>query len=172
MPIPFQGGLIRPFLPSDAEALSLLAGNREVWLNLRNDFPHPYTRKHARAWIRAATRQFPCMHFAICAGPAAEFAGGIGINLRHDVHQGTAEIGYWLGEPFWGRGLMTSALAAFTGNAFAEFRLRRIFAGVFEWNPASARVLEKCGYAFEGRMRKAVVKDGKVCDELVYAKVV
>lgn len=174
MSISFPGGTIRPFLPSDADVLAGLADDREVWHNLRDAFPHPYTRKDARAWIRAATRQFPCLHFAICAdgvGPAHSLAGGIGIVPRGDVHQGTAEIGYWLGRPYWGRGLMTTALGAFTAYAFTEFKLRRIFAGVFAWNPASARVLEKCGYAFEGRLRQGVVKDGVVVDELMYAKV-
>ena len=170
MAISFPGGSIRPFLPTDAETLASLADNREVWRNLRDAFPSPYTKQDARAWIRAATRQFPCMHFAVCEGE--RLAGGIGIVPRIDVHEGTAEVGYWLGEPFWGRGLMTKALGAFSEFAFAEFKLRRIFAGVFEWNPASARVLEKCGYAFEGRMRKGVVKDGVVVDELIYAKVV
>lgn len=170
MPISFPGGLIRPFLPTDAEALARLADDREVWRNLRDAFPHPYTKKDARAWIRAATRQVPSMHFAICAD--GELAGGIGIIPRIDVHQGTAEIGYWLGRAFWGRGLMTAALGAFTDFAIGEFKLRRIFAGVFDWNPASARVLEKCGYGFEGRMRKGVVKDGVVVDELIYAKVI
>lgn len=172
MPIPFPGGTIRPFLPSDAEALAALADDREVWRNLRDAFPLPYTKKDARTWIRAATSEFPCRHFAVCAGPEGELAGGIGIVPRYDVHQGTAEIGYWLGKPYWGRGLMTAALGAFTDFAFAEYKLRRLFAGVFEWNPASACVLEKCGYAFEGRMRKGILKDGEVGDELIYAKVI
>jgi RimJ/RimL family protein N-acetyltransferase len=173
MPIPFAGGAIRPWLPSDADSLVRLADNRAVWRNLRDAFPNPYTRKDARAWIRAVTRQLPCMHFALTAGPgpAPEVAGGIGLIPQADVHAGTAEIGYWLGEPYWGRGLMTAALAAFTAYAFSEFRYRRIFAHVLEWNPASMRVLEKCGYVEEGRMRKSALKDGKVADEFLYAKV-
>ena len=173
MPLAFPGGHIRPWLPSDAGDLARLADNEAVWRNLRDAFPHPYERKDARAWIRAATRQFPCQHFAIAAGsPAPVLAGGIGLILQTDVHAGTAEIGYWLGETYWGRGIMSAALGAFTDFAFAEFRLRRIYAQVLEWNPASMRVLEKCGYEAEGRLRKSALKDGAVADEIVYAKVI
>ena len=179
MTLVFPGGLIRPWLPSDAADLARLADNRAVWRNLRDAFPHPYARKDARAWIRAVTRQFPCIHFAIVVAPPGAdprpaspvLAGGIGIIPQSDVHAGTAEIGYWLGEPFWGRGIMTQALAAFTDFAFAEFRLRRLYASVLEWNAASMRVLEKCGYAAEGRLRKSALKDGTVADEILYAKV-
>jgi RimJ/RimL family protein N-acetyltransferase len=90
--------------------------------------------------------------------------------MGEDLRAGTAEIGYWLGEPFWGRGIATAAVAAFTAHAFADLGLRRVFARVLEWNPASARVLEKCGYALEGRLRRSALKDGKVADELLYAR--
>jgi ribosomal-protein-alanine N-acetyltransferase len=175
MRIEFPGGRIRPWLPSDVPALARLADNRAVWRNLRDAFPHPYAKKDARAWVRAVTRQFPCMHFAIESEAGASsptLAGGVGIIPGSDVHVGTAEIGYWLGEPFWGRGIMTAALDAFTGFAFAEFRLRRLSAQVLEWNPASMRVLEKCGYVAEGRLRKSAIKDGVVADEILYARVV
>lgn len=99
-------------------------------------------------------------------------AGGIGLLPGEDVHTGTAEIGYWLGEPFWGRGLMTGAVGAFAGHAFETFRLRRLYARVLEWNPASMRVLEKNGFALEGRLRRSAIKDGEIADELLYAKLV
>jgi [ribosomal protein S5]-alanine N-acetyltransferase len=185
MTIVFPGGAIRPWRPADAAPLARLADNRAVWRNLRDAFPHPYSRKQARAWIRAVTRQVPCMHFAIevapsggaehadAGGPAAltpELAGGIGLIPQTDIHAGTAEIGYWLGEPYWGRGIMSAALAAFTGFAFPGFRLRRLYALVLEWNPASMRVLEKCGYVREGVLRRNALKDGAVADEIVYAR--
>lgn len=74
----------------------------------------------------------------------------------HDVHRKTAEVGYWLGEPFWGQGIATTTLGALTEYAFANFDLARLEAAVYEWNPASARVLEKCGCVLEGRLRKSV----------------
>jgi RimJ/RimL family protein N-acetyltransferase len=87
------------------------------------------------------------------------------------VDRRSAEIGYWLGEEFWGRGIVTEALIAVTDHAFANHDLCRLFAHVFDWNPASARVLEKAGYAFEGRMRKSVTKEGQTIDQLMYAMI-
>ncbi len=86
-----------------------------------------------------------------------------------DVNRLTAEIGYWLGEPFWGRGFATVAVKAVTEYAFATFDLQRVQATVFEWNPASARVLERAGYTFEGRLRSSIVKSGRIGDALMYA---
>jgi ribosomal-protein-alanine N-acetyltransferase len=177
MPIDFPGGTIRPWLATDAAALARLADNRAVWRNLRDGFPNPYSKKDARAWIKGVTRMVPQMHFAILAGAEAgvgkgmDLVGGIGLILQSDIHAGSAEIGYWLGEPYWGRGIMSGALAAFTVFAFSEFRLRRLYAQVLEWNPASMRVLEKCGYAREGRLRKSAWKDGVVADEVLFARV-
>jgi RimJ/RimL family protein N-acetyltransferase len=98
-----------------------------------------------------------------------EAVGGIGFTLQQDVAFRSAEIGYWLGEEFWGRGIATEALKAVTEHAFNEYDLCRLYAHVFEWNQASARVLEKAGYEFEGRLRKSVTKDGKTIDQLMYA---
>jgi RimJ/RimL family protein N-acetyltransferase len=88
--------------------------------------------------------------------------GGIGIQIGEDVFRHTAEVGYWLGQEFWGRGVMTEAVSVFTPYCFEEFSLYRIFAKAFSNNPASARVLEKAGFVLEGRLRKHVVKDGKI----------
>ena len=163
------GRQIRSFRPEDAEALARYANNRQVWLNVRDAFPHPYRLADAVAWIRMAARQFPEVSFAI-ADPQ-EVIGTIGLGLQTDVNYRSAEIGYWLGEPFWGQGIATAALGAFTEYAFAHYDLIRLFAYVYEWNPASERVLAKAGYACEGRMRKSATKDGKTVDQLLYAKV-
>jgi RimJ/RimL family protein N-acetyltransferase len=88
--------------------------------------------------------------------------------LKDDVFRRSAEIGYWLGEEFWGRGIVTEALRAMTDYAFATWDLCRISAGVFEWNPGSMRVLEKAGYELEARCRSAVTRDGETIDELIY----
>ena len=164
-----DGFWIRSFAPDDAAALARYADNRNVWLGLRDRFPHPYTIEDAAAWIAAVPRHQPETHFAIAS--AGELIGGIGLELQEDVYRHAAELGYWLGEPFWGRGIATRAVRALTGWAFAQFPLVRIHARVFASNPASARVLEKCGYAAEGRCRLAVRKDGRWLDELIYAKV-
>ena len=95
--------------------------------------------------------------------------GAIGLVLKDDVFRRSAEIGYWLGTDYWGRGIVTEAVRAVTDYAFATFDICRVYAGVFEWNPASMRVLERAGYELEGRMRKSVTKDGETVDELIYA---
>ncbi len=160
---------IRSWRPEDEATIVKYANNRKVWINLRDRFPHPYTEQDARDWIQSATQQNPETHFVIAS--AQEAIGGIGLRLQEDVHRRSAEIGYWLGEPFWGQGVATRALCALTEYGFAHFDLVRIFATVFEWNPASARVLEKAGYQYEGRLRKSVTKDGKTIDQLLYALV-
>ena len=98
-------------------------------------------------------------------------AGGIGVVLQSDVERVSAELGYWLGERAWGRGVMTEAVAAFVPWAFDRYSLTRIYAHVFEFNVASTRVLEKAGFLCEGRLRKAVIKNGQVLDELMYARI-
>jgi RimJ/RimL family protein N-acetyltransferase len=100
-----------------------------------------------------------------------EAVGGIGFTVQPDVAHRSAEIGYWLGEKFWGRGIATEALKAVTEYAFANYDLCRLYAHVFDWNPASARVLEKAGYRFEGRLKKSVTKNGQTIDQLIYAMV-
>lgn len=159
---------IRPWRLDDAESLVKHANNRKVWLSLRDKFPHPYTSKDARRFLEATVKFEPITDFCIEVNGSA--VGGIGIHLGIDVHRQTAELGYWLGQEFWGRGIMTEAVAAFTDFCFEEFQLRRIYAEPFANNAASARVLEKAGFAFEGRLKNNVLKDGKLLDSLLYAR--
>ena len=151
----------------DRDAIVRHANNRNVSINLRDRFPHPYTINDARTWLDIVVGIKTETNFAIAVG--GEAVGGIGFTLQPDVGHRSAEIGYWLGEDFWGRGITTDALKAVTDYAFATFDICRLFAHVFEWNGASARVLEKAGYSFEGRLRKSVTKDGKTIDQLMYA---
>ncbi len=167
--LPLEAGpcIIRPWQHADREALIRHADNRRVWLMLRDQFPHPYTRADADAWLAHAAKQQPVTSCAIVV--AGEAAGGIGIAPQPDVHRRSAEVGYWLGEAFWNRGIMTAAVRAFTAYAFDAYDLIRIFAGVFSTNPASMRVLEKAGYTREGILKKSVVKDGQILDQVLYA---
>jgi RimJ/RimL family protein N-acetyltransferase len=160
---------IRSWRATDAHALARHANSRAVWRNLRDRFPHPYTLADAEAWIVRARAARPETHFAIAV--AGEAVGGIGLELQIDVARRSAEIGYWIGEAYWGRGIATEAVRALTEHAFAAFDLCRIYAFVFEWNPASARVLEKAGYVREAHLRKAVTKDGCTIDAFLYALV-
>jgi len=157
---------LRMWMPGDEESLVRHADNRKIARNLRDAFPHPYTMADAQHWIQIANPGKPIRNFAIVVDGNA--VGGIGLVLKDDVFRRSAEIGYWLGEEFWGRGIVTEAARAVTDYAFATFDLCRVFAGVFECNPASMRVLEKAGYEFECRLRKSVTKDGETMDELIY----
>ena len=145
---------LRPWQKGDEASLARYANNRNVSRNLRDRFPFPYTAADAEEWIGLTAGKTPTQHFAIVVDGSG--VGGI-----------AAEPGE--GERFWGRGIATEALRAVTDYAFATFDVIRLEAGVFGWNPASARVLEKVGYTLEGRMRQAVVKDGRVGDRLLYA---
>ncbi|MBI4954729.1 MAG: GNAT family N-acetyltransferase [Myxococcales bacterium] len=160
---------LRPWRASDAAALVPHANSRAVWRNVRDRFPYPYTPADAEAWVAFASSQTPTQTFAVDVG--GEAVGGIGIGIGDDVHRRSAEIGYWLGERFWGRGIATEAVVAVSAWAFANFDLCRLYALVFEWNQASCRVLEKAGYAREGLLRRSVHKDGQTIDAFLSALV-
>jgi RimJ/RimL family protein N-acetyltransferase len=167
MELKLERCLVRNWREGDQASLVEHADDRRVWLNLRDRFPHPYTRRHADEWVREANLCEPVTHFAIEVADAA--VGGIGLQVGGDVYRRSAEIGYWLGERYWGRGIASEAVPAVTEYGFRELGLCRIWAGIFEWNHASMRVLEKAGYVLEGRLRKAVLKDGRFTDEYRYA---
>jgi len=169
MPIPTSYGEIRPWRSHDVGALVKYANNRKVWLNLRDAFPHPYTASDAEAFLEAAGRRNPATVYAIASQDEA--IGSIGISLNEDVHRLTAEMGYWLAEPYWGQGIMTETVARFTEYAFECFRLIRIYAEPYAHNFASCRVLEKAGYVLEGRLQSSVIKDGRILDQCLYARV-
>ncbi len=159
---------IRPWRLNDAESLARNADNRKIWLGVRDLFPHPYTIQDALEFLQRTISEGSAMKFCIEIDGAA--VGGIGVHPGEDVHRHTATVGYWLGEEFWGRGIMTEAVTVVTDFCFKNFPLRRISAEVFANNPASARVLEKAGFIFEGRLKNDVLKDGELLDSLLYAR--
>lgn len=166
-PLHIADYVVRSWRESDVPSLARHANNRKVWRNLRDGFPFPYTTADAKDWVTALHN--PLTDFAIAG--AEGVIGGIGFNLQEDVYHRSAEVGYWLGEPFWNHGIATRALQEVTTYAMADFGLLRLYAIVFEWNPASARVLEKNGFLLEGRMVKSVTKDGLTIDSLLYSLV-
>lgn len=161
--------VIRDWDPSDAESLVRHANDHEVWRRLRDQFPHPYTSADAEAWIAKARAKDPPTSFAVAVN--GEAAGGIGVHPQNDVYRLSAELGYWLGRDHWGKGIMSEAVAAVTDWAFDALGVVRVFASALETNPASARVLEKAGFVFEGTLRRSVIKEGRIMDSLLYAKV-
>ncbi len=159
---------VRDWRRTDKASLVRLANNRNVWRNLAHRFPHPYTEASADAWFELLEKKHASTHWAIeCEGVAA---GGIGIDPGEGIYAKNAVFGYWLGEEFWGRGIMTAAVRATVDHVFVHFDLARLVSPVFEWNPASMRVLEKCGFAREAVLRNSVFKDGQLINEVLYAR--
>lgn len=159
---------IRPWHRDDRENLIRHGNNRRVWRNLTDMFPHPYTVADAEAWFGFVESQQPLLNFAIEVGGQA--AGGIGLMPRTGVFRRTAEFGYWLGEGFWGQGIASEAAMAVAGHGLDALDFARLEAGVFAWNPASMRVLEKAGFVKEGVLRRSVLKDGELIDRVLYAR--
>lgn len=160
---------IRNWRADDAPSLVRYADNKKIWIHLRDAFPHPYSLTDAERFLAMAARQDPKTFFAIADD--TEAIGGIGLNLGEDVHRFSAEIGYWLAEPFWNKGIMSRAVRRFTDYSFEAFTLNRVFAEPYVGNSASVRVLEKAGFVYEGRMRASVFKDGNVLDQFLFAKI-
>ena len=159
--------IVRDWQRSDKASLVRHANNRNVWRNLTHRFPHPYTDDHAEAWLAMLDGMHEPTHWTIEVD--AEAVGGIGCVLGEGVYQRSAQFGYWLGEGYWGRGIMTAAVKAVVPYAMERFRLVRLESPVFEWNPASMRVLEKCGFTREAVLRSSVAKDGQIIDSVLYA---
>ena len=160
---------IRSYRADDKLAMIKYANNEKVSINLLDSFPFPYNELEADMWLAYVTNQKPELNFAIATKD--EFIGAIGLKEQNDVYRYSFELGYWLGEPHWGRGIMTKAIKAFTEYAFDNYKAVRLFAGVFEYNSASGRALEKAGYKLEGRLRRAIVKNGKAYDQIIYSAI-
>ena len=160
-------GSLRVYTLADAESLAKYANNPKIADNLRDGFPHPYTRENALEFIRIATAKNPPTLFAIA--DSVEVIGGIGLMPKTDVHRLTAELGYWLGEPFWGQGIGAESVKAIVSYGFETLGLLRIFAEPYDSNPASCRVLEKAGFVLEGRLKNDVIKNGIIRDSLMFA---
>ena len=162
--------LLRPWAAGDADALVRHANNRNVARTLRDAFPHPYTCDDARQWLESrAADDGPTLDFAIELD--GEAVGSVGLKTRSDIRRLSLEVGYWLAEPLWGRGLVAEAVAAVVAYAFATFHeIEVVQAHHIASNPASGRVLEKCGFRLDGRLRRAAVKDGVVEDLLVWSR--
>jgi [ribosomal protein S5]-alanine N-acetyltransferase len=167
MRLALERSVVRSWEIGDAASLVAHANNHKIAINLRDRFPHPYTVHDARTFIRAMRKADPETVFAIQVEGAA--VGSIGFLLQQDVDRMSSEIGYWLGEPFWGRGIVTEALAAVTSYAIERHGLTRLFAVPFAANLASCRVLEKAGYVLEARLRRSAIKNGEIVDQLQYA---
>ena len=158
---------LRSWRGEDLDSLVANASHDDVAVGLRDRFPYPYTGDDGRAWLARAVDESD-RAWAIEIDGAA--VGGVSLHPGVDVHRHSAELGYWLGRGYWGRGIMTAVIHAFASPAMEAFRLHRLYATVYESNPASMRVLEKAGFEREGTQKSAVVKRGKLLDLVVYAR--
>ena len=156
---------LREWRLSDAASLAENANNINIWNNLRDALPHPYSEKDGKEFIgRALALPKPATLLTIAVDGKA--AGSIGIVLRTDVERISAEMGYFIGESYWNRGIMTDAVQQMVKYAFANFpELCKIYATPFDFNIASHKVLQKAGFEREAILKQAAVKNGKIVDE-------
>ena len=160
---------VRSWRKDDLDALLRHANNPKIAANLRDQFSHPYARRDAIDYLNYVRTIEVETSFAVEYGDEA--VGGIGFKLGLDIARLSAEVGYWLSEAYWGRGLTTRAVSATVDWAFEHYKLTRIFAMAFSHNVASMRVLEKAGFEREGVLRRSAIKNGVVLDQALYAKV-
>ncbi len=159
---------LRKLETSDTKEVAILMNNKKIWDNLRNHIPFPYTETDAENFIELVKDDNSQKTFAIEYNN--KFCGIISLILLTDIYDNSAELGYWVGEPFWNKGITSETVKQISDYGFNKLKLRRIFANVFEFNIASMKVLEKNGYLKEGILIKAVLKNKKVLDEHRYYK--
>jgi len=168
MLISLGGASVRSFQQADARQLARHASDSAVTAYMHDSTPRQYTVAEAEAWIELVRSQSPECKFSIARGE--EIIGGISLELQHDIYAHSAEISYWVAEARWRQGIATRAVTALSDYAFRELRLARVYARVFDGNTASVRVLQKCAFELEGRLRHAAVKNGHLTDQFLYAK--
>ncbi len=161
---------LREFTSEDKYRLTELANNPKIAVNLRDGFPNPYTIADAEYFLEKFANQESVLVLAIEYN--GEYVGNIGLHKGTDVYRKSAEIGYFLGEPHWNKGITTKAVNLICDYGFKNLDIVRIHTGVFEYNPASMRVLEKCGFKREAIHKKAIIKKELICDEIKYAKLI
>lgn len=161
--------LLRYLEADDAPRIAELCNNLKIWQNVKDVFPHPYSLEDANNFIKTTNSETLITTFAIDYNN--ELVGAIGLTLQDDVYRKSAELGYWIGEPYWGLGIATTSIKLICDMGFNQLDLIRIYAGVFETNLASMRVLEKVGFTKECIAKKAIVKDNKIMDGHRYAMV-
>ncbi len=159
---------IRTWTLEDLPNLVLYANNINVWNNMRNYFPYPYTEEIGKAWLEETVKAVPIVNLAIDLDGQA--IGGIGLILNSDVYVMSAELSYWIGEPYWGQGITTEAVRQMVEYTFCYYDVVRLYSEVFETNKSSMRVLEKNGFYLEGVRRKAVLKNSVLMDDYIWVK--
>ena len=159
---------LREWMLSDAASLAENANNINIWNNVRDYFPHPYSEEDGKQFIEIClSKSKPTIDFAIVVEGKA--VGGIGIVPQKDVERISAEIGYWIGEKYWGKGIMTEAVRQMVSYAFTNFPLQKNYAPIFDFNIASQKVLQKAGFKQEAILKQAAIKNNKIIDLHYYS---
>lgn len=159
--------ILRSFNSSDIDALSELLNNKKIWDQLRDYLPHPYSRKDAEQYINNKAGEKPILTFAVETNN--KLVGNISLKPQDDIHRHSAELGYWIGEPYWGNGYATQAIQNIVTYGFQEINLARIFATVMENNQGSMKALTKSGFQLEGISKKGFIKNDRYLDEHRFA---
>lgn len=160
---------IRKWKLSDAEGLAKALSNKRILDNLRDGLPYPYTKRDAKAYIKSILSSDPDKTYAYAIDIDGRAVGSIGAFRQENIHYRTAELGYYLAEEYWSKGIMTSAVKQLCQKLFSETDLLRIYAEPFSYNTGSRRVLEKAGFTLEGIMKNNAFKNGKVLDMALYS---
>ncbi|MDG1297513.1 MAG: GNAT family protein [Saprospiraceae bacterium] len=160
---------LRPLQETDNNAIAALINNKKILDNLMDRIPFPYTLADADFFIDLKQQESPQSTFAI-TDDSDTVLGVISLELKSDIYRYQAEIGYWIGEVYWGKGIASNAIRLMTAYGFDKLNLMRIVAGVFDGNTASMHVLRKNGYSQEAKLNKSVFKHGKFLDEYLFAK--
>jgi len=162
---------LRQWRLEDAESLAGILNNKKILDNLRDGIPYPYTKKDAEDYISFALSAGRDSQYTWAVTYQGELVGSLGVFRKDNIHRRTAEMGYYIAEPYWGRGIATSAVRQACSYLFENTDLIRIFAEPFARNTASCKVLEKAGFTLEGVLRKNAVKNGEILDMKLYSLV-
>ena len=160
---------IRKWKLSDAKDLAIALSNRKVQDNLRDGLPYPYTEQDGKDYISDMLSANEDDTFAFAVTADNKVVGSIGVFRQGNIHRQTAELGYYVAEEYWSRGIMTEAIKQICEYVFSKSDILRIYAEPFAYNIASCRVLEKAGFQYEGTLRSNTVKNGKVIDMKMYS---
>ena len=163
----YNNVIIRHFKKEDIPLIAKFANNKKISDNLRDAFPNPYTLEDAKSFFKMVQNQNPISFFAI--EYKNNYVGNIGLSIGEDVYKKSAEIGYFIAEPYWNKGIATTAINLLVKYGFNTLNLLRIHACIFEYNSTSMKVLEKCGFSKEGIAYNAIYKNLKVFNEVRYA---
>jgi len=157
---------LRPWQESDTPSLMTYANNQNIANNLTDRFPHPFRKENAEWFLNWANSNIPPQILAIDLKGKA--IGSIGLHPLEDVFRLNCELGYWVAEPFWGKGIATKAITLMVDYAKKNYAFTRLFARPYGSNIASQKALEKAGFVLEARFDKTLIKNGRLEDELVY----